>query len=60
MRVRWNDLLHALVLVRIGQDLGHDTKVARMVHDVIDAFAAISSGFFCAAVSTIAFFGLAA
>ena len=50
MRVRWNDLLHALVLVRIGQDLGHDTKVARMVHDVIDAVAAISSGFFCAAV----------
>lgn len=46
MRVRWNDLLHALVLVRLGQELGSDTKVARIVHDLIDALAAFPASFF--------------
>jgi hypothetical protein len=27
--------LESLVLIRLGQDLGHDTQLARMVHDTI-------------------------
>lgn len=35
--VRWNQCLVALALVRIGQELGHDSQLARAVHDLIDA-----------------------
>lgn len=46
MRVRWNQLLHALVLVRIGQDLGSDSPAARAVHDAIDFFLNVTTSFF--------------
>ena len=35
-RINWDRALESLVLVRLGQDLGHDTPIARFVHDTID------------------------
>jgi hypothetical protein len=35
-RLNWSEALHALVLVKIGQDLGSDTRLARAVHDMIE------------------------
>jgi hypothetical protein len=40
-RVNWNSILQALVLVRLGQELGSDTRLARSVHDVIEMVLAI-------------------
>lgn len=36
-RVNWTSLLTALSLVRIGQELGSDTRLARAVHDLVAA-----------------------
>jgi len=33
--IRWNELMRAMVLVRLGQELGTDSKLARLVHDSI-------------------------
>ena len=33
-RMTWNDLLVALTLVRIGQQLGSDSKAAQAVFDI--------------------------
>jgi hypothetical protein len=35
IRVDWNRWLMALALVRIGQDLGSESALARSVHDLI-------------------------
>lgn len=37
MKIDWDRLLNALLLVRLGQELGSDTPLTRGVHDVIDA-----------------------
>jgi hypothetical protein len=37
VRIDWDRLLNALLLVRLGQELGSDTPLTRAVHDVIDA-----------------------
>lgn len=34
-RIEWNQLMTALVLVRLGQELGTDSRLARTIHDVI-------------------------
>lgn len=34
-RINWDRALESMVLVRLGQDLGHDTQLARFVHDSI-------------------------
>ena len=34
-RINWDRALESMVLVRLGQDLGHDTPIARLVHDTI-------------------------
>lgn len=36
MRRTWNDLLTALILVRLGQELGTDSTLARAVHDLAE------------------------
>jgi hypothetical protein len=41
MRRTIDRLLPALVLIRIGQDLGTDSPVARAVHDFIELIALI-------------------
>lgn len=33
----WNTLIQALVLVRIGQELGTQSPFARAVHDLVSA-----------------------
>lgn len=34
-RARWNDWLMAASLIRLGQELGHDSRLARAVADLI-------------------------
>lgn len=45
MKVSWNNAMYALVLIRIGQDLGTDSRAARAVHDFIDLLATFASSF---------------
>lgn len=33
---RWDKVIHCLVLVRLGQELGSDSQVARAIHALID------------------------
>lgn len=33
----WNTIIQALVLVRIGQELGTDSRLARALHEVAQA-----------------------
>lgn len=40
--VKWNAVLQALVLIRIGQELGSDTRLARAVHDLVAALLAVA------------------
>lgn len=37
MKPRWDSMIRALVLVRIGQELGSDSRLARAVCEAIDA-----------------------
>lgn len=41
MRVVVDRALTALVLVRLGQELGSDTRLARAVHDLLSALLAV-------------------
>lgn len=34
-RIDWDAAIRSLVLVRLGQELGTDSPLARMVHDTI-------------------------
>lgn len=43
---RWNVAIRYLLLVRLGQELGTNTKLARLVHDAIDLLAMIPPSFF--------------
>lgn len=43
-RMTWSAMLTALVLVRLGQDLGSNSRLARAVHDVISAVASLPAG----------------
>jgi hypothetical protein len=35
MKIDWDSMIRSLVLVRLGQELGYDSPLARMVHDSI-------------------------
>lgn len=35
--VNWNGLLQALVLVRLGQELGTDSRLTRALHELFEA-----------------------
>ena len=35
MRLRWNEMMRALVLVRLGQELGTESRLATAIHDAI-------------------------
>jgi hypothetical protein len=39
-------LLQALVLIRLGQELGTDTQAARTIHDLVELFASLPRKFF--------------
>ena len=34
--LNWSSLVHTLVLIRLGQELGTDSRLARAVHDLIE------------------------
>ena len=46
MKLQIDRVIHSLVLVRIGQDLGTDSPAARAVHDLIELLAGFPAGFF--------------
>ena len=46
MKRNWNAALQSLVLVRMGQELGTDTQLARAIHDLVELFAALPRMFF--------------
>ena len=46
MRVNYDAAVRALVLVRIGQELGTDSKLARLVHALIDVALSIPASLF--------------
>ena len=33
----WNSIIQSLVLIRLGQELGTDSQLARALHDVVKA-----------------------
>jgi hypothetical protein len=39
--LNWNSLIQALVLVRIGQELGTESRLAQAIHDVMRALVAV-------------------
>jgi len=41
-RVDWNRWLMALALVKVGQDLGSDSTLARSVHDLLSIVLALA------------------
>ena len=41
--VPWNTAIQALVLIRIGQELGTQSPVARAVHDLVAAVLAFGT-----------------
>lgn len=32
----WDSIVYCLVLIRLGQELGSDTKFSRLIHDFIE------------------------
>lgn len=43
MKRHYNSAITALTLVRIGQELGTDSQVARAVHDLLELLAVLAS-----------------
>ena len=41
MKRHWNTAMSALVLVRIGQELGTNSPAARAIHDVLELLCAL-------------------
>jgi hypothetical protein len=41
MKRRWNAALQSLVLIRLGQELGTDSRLARAIHVVIEIDVAV-------------------
>jgi hypothetical protein len=35
--LNWNGIIQTLVFVRLGQELGTDSRLARALHDLFDA-----------------------
>ncbi len=35
--LNWNGIIQALVLIRIGQELGTDSRLARALHEAVQA-----------------------
>lgn len=40
-RFSWNTIIQALVLIRLGQELGSESPVARAVHSFLTSFLAV-------------------
>lgn len=37
MKAQWDRIIQSLVLIRLGQELGSNGKLASLIHDVIDS-----------------------
>ncbi len=35
--LKWNAIIQALVLIRLGQELGTESRLARALHDLVEA-----------------------
>jgi hypothetical protein len=46
MRRHIDKLIQALVFIRLGQQLGTDTQLARTIHDLVELFASLPRKFF--------------
>lgn len=42
MKRHWNTAMSALVLVRIGQELGTNSPAARAIHDLLELLASVA------------------
>jgi hypothetical protein len=42
IRPNWSSIVHSLVLVRLGQELGTDSRLARAIHDLIELVVAVA------------------
>lgn len=40
-RLNWNAIIQSLVLIRLGQELGTESQLARAVHDVVVSVLAV-------------------
>ena len=40
-RWNWNAIIQALVLIRLGQELGTESQLARAVHEIVSSFLAV-------------------
>ena len=45
MKRRWNAALQSLVLVRLGQELGTDSRATRAIHDLLELLASVAGIF---------------
>lgn len=45
LRLQWDRVIQSLVLIRIGQELGTDSPLARAVHDFIRAVLSLGLSF---------------
>ena len=36
MKIKWNQIIHALVLVKLGQELGTHCQLTQTIHDSIE------------------------
>lgn len=43
---KWTHAMQALVLIRIGQELGSNSPAARAVHDLLEVLAAVAGVLF--------------
>jgi len=40
-RFNWNAIIQSLVLIRLGQELGTESQVAKAVHDLVTTLLAV-------------------
>lgn len=45
-KIKWNTIINNLVLVKIGQELGTDSRLSQGIYTVIELFVHIFSGAF--------------
>lgn len=43
MKPRWDSMIRALLLIRLGQALGSDSRLARAVAEALDALASLAA-----------------
>ncbi len=46
MSRNWDRVIQSLVLVRMGQELGTDSRAARAVHDLLDLLTTVAASIF--------------